>query len=31
MRKLDTEAGPHGFDKNYFVQQLAGLSQLAEN
>jgi hypothetical protein len=27
--QLDTEAGPHGFDKNYFVQQLAGLSQLA--
>jgi hypothetical protein len=27
--QLDTEAGPHGFDKNYFVQQVAGLSQLA--
>lgn len=25
----DTEAGPHGFDKDYFVQQIAGLSQLA--
>jgi len=25
----DTEAGAHGFDKNYFVQQVAGLSQLA--
>src|SRR6185436_6181960 len=27
--QVDTEAGPHGFDKNYFVQQVAGLSQLA--
>ena len=27
--QLDTEAGPHGFDKDYFVQQVAGLSQLA--
>jgi hypothetical protein len=27
--QLDTEAGPHGFDQNYFVQQVAGLSQLA--
>jgi len=26
--QLDTEAGPHGFDKDYFVQQIAGLSQL---
>ena len=26
---MDTEAGPHGFDKNYFVQQVAGLSQIA--
>ena len=26
--QLDTEAGPHGFDKDYFVQQVAGLSQL---
>src|SRR5262249_3246825 len=25
----DTEAGAHGFDQNYFVQQVAGLSQLA--
>jgi hypothetical protein len=25
----DTEAGAQGFDKNYFVQQVAGLSQLA--
>ncbi len=25
----DTEAGANGFDKNYFVQQVAGLSQLA--
>jgi hypothetical protein len=25
----DTEAGPNGFDKDYFVQQVAGLSQLA--
>jgi hypothetical protein len=27
--QVDTEAGPHGFDENYFVQQVAGLSQLA--
>src|SRR6266566_2380997 len=27
--QLDTEAGPHGFDKEYFMQQVAGLSQLA--
>jgi hypothetical protein len=27
--QVDTEAGPNGFDKNYFVQQVAGLSQLA--
>ena len=27
--QVDTEAGAHGFDKNYFVQQVAGLSQLA--
>jgi len=27
--QVDTEAGPHGFDKTYFVQQVAGLSQLA--
>jgi hypothetical protein len=27
--QLDTEAGPHGFDKEYFLQQVAGLSQLA--
>ena len=27
--QLDTEAGPHGFDEDYFVQQVAGLSQLA--
>jgi hypothetical protein len=27
--QLDTEAGPHGFDKDYFVEQVAGLSQLA--
>jgi hypothetical protein len=26
--QLDTEAGPHGFDENYFVQQVAGLTQL---
>jgi hypothetical protein len=26
--QLDTEAGPHGFDKDYFVQQVAGLSQV---
>src|SRR4029077_11468731 len=27
--QVDTEAGANGFDKNYFVQQVAGLSQLA--
>jgi hypothetical protein len=27
--QLDTEAGLHGFDKDYFMQQVAGLSQLA--
>ena len=27
--QIDTEAGMHGFDKEYFVQQVAGLSQLA--
>jgi len=27
--QVDTEAGMHGFDENYFVQQVAGLSQLA--
>ena len=27
--QLDTEAGAQGFDKDYFVQQVAGLSQLA--
>jgi len=27
--QVDTEAGMHGFDKEYFVQQVAGLSQLA--
>jgi hypothetical protein len=27
--QLDTEAGAHGFDQDYFVQQVAGLSQLA--
>jgi len=27
--QLDTEAGMQGFDKDYFVQQVAGLSQLA--
>jgi hypothetical protein len=27
--QLDTEAGPHGFEKEYFVQQLAGMSQIA--
>ena len=27
--QVDTEAGAQGFDKNYFVQQVAGLSQLA--
>ncbi len=27
--QVDTEAGMRGFDKDYFVQQVAGLSQLA--
>jgi hypothetical protein len=27
--QVDTEAGGHGFDKDYFVQQVAGLTQLA--
>ena len=27
--QADTEAGMHGFDEHYFVQQVAGLSQLA--
>jgi hypothetical protein len=27
--QADTEAGMHGFDEGYFVQQVAGLSQLA--
>jgi hypothetical protein len=27
--QMDTEAGAHGFDQDYFVQQVAGLSQLA--
>src|SRR5215475_12356496 len=27
--QVDTEAGPKGFDKDYFVQQVAGLTQLA--
>ena len=27
--QLDTEAGAHGFDRDYFVQQVAGLSQIA--
>jgi hypothetical protein len=27
--QVDTEAGAHGFDQDYFVQQVAGLSQLA--
>jgi hypothetical protein len=27
--QIDTEAGMHGFDSNYFMQQVAGLSQLA--
>jgi hypothetical protein len=27
--QVDTEAGPHGFDENYFVAQVAGLSQIA--
>src|SRR6516225_2985302 len=27
--QIDTEAGAHGFDQHYFVQQVAGLSQIA--
>jgi hypothetical protein len=27
--QVDTEAGAHGFDENYFVAQVAGLSQIA--
>lgn len=27
--QAETEAGPHGFDEHYFVQQVAGLSQIA--
>jgi hypothetical protein len=27
--QVDTEAGPRGFDRSYFVQQVAGLTQLA--
>ena len=27
--QIDTEAGAHGFDENYFMQQVAGLSQIA--
>ena len=27
--QVDTEAGPHGFEENYFVVQVAGLSQIA--
>jgi hypothetical protein len=27
--QVDTEAGPHGFDEHYFMQQVAGLSQIA--
>ena len=27
--QVDTEAGMHGFDENYFVAQVAGLSQIA--
>ena len=27
--QVDTEAGAHGFDQDYFVRQVAGLSQLA--
>jgi hypothetical protein len=27
--QVDTEAGPHGFDEIHFMQQIAGLSQLA--
>jgi hypothetical protein len=27
--QMDTEAGAHGFDQDYFVRQVAGLSQIA--
>jgi hypothetical protein len=27
--QVDTEAGPRGFDEHYFVQQVAGLTQIA--
>jgi hypothetical protein len=27
--QIDTEAGPNGFDKEYFIRQVAGLSQIA--
>jgi hypothetical protein len=27
--QVDTEAGMHGFDRDYFVQQVVGLTQLA--
>src|SRR5262245_37836473 len=27
--QVDTEAGPNGFDENYFVAQVAGLAQIA--
>jgi len=27
--QVNTEAGPHGFDENYFVAQVAGLTQIA--
>jgi len=27
--QVDTEAGSHGFDENYFVAQVAGLTQIA--
>jgi hypothetical protein len=27
--QVDTDAGPHGFDEKYFMQQISGLSQLA--
>ena len=27
--QIDAEAGAHGFDEHYFVQQVAGLSQIA--
>src|SRR6516162_3751703 len=29
--QIDTEAGPDGFDRDYFVQQVAGLSQITGN